>query len=178
LNSSNNFNSSFNFNLKPESFSEHYIPTISDKEKSTSIADKNSHKNVTLDDIKNLRTRFDKVYQKLKKTADNQHNYLNKISCDDNKNLDGIPKQINQSSSHIAEDLPKNLSYEKNENNFNKNFNYESEKTKTELYKISLNNYIGNDQNRINQSKLSPQLEEVKVNTVFKMFFYIVKFIK
>ncbi len=161
LGSNSNFNSSINFNLKPESFSENYIPIASEKDNNNfnTIAhfkESIDSKNITMDDIKNLRTRFDKVYQKLKKTADTQENYLSKIASEENKNtIERNLKALNTSSSLLLEDEPKRLFPEKDK----KNIDY-PEKSKTELYKMSLSKLEEENSFKSNEKSQKPYLTQ------------------
>lgn len=110
LNSSENINTSlFNMNLKHESLNESIIPTndVVIEKKIVNTFKEQPVKSNTLDEIKNLRMKFNKVFENLKKTKDNHEEYLSRISTE--KNI----APLNNSSSLLAEEKPKYLNYTK-----------------------------------------------------------------
>ena len=164
LNSSSHFNSSFNFNLKPESFAESYIPTNNtEKDKTIENTNKEYIKSNTLDDFKNLRSRFDKVYQKLKKTANTQDNYLNRIASEE-KNI----RIFNNNSNKTIEDKPNDLKYLNDFKNIDNKFVKELQKPKTELYRITLGNLKEEITKTMEKKEIRSNNEEISV----LIFFY------
>lgn len=96
-------------NLKHESLNESIIPTndVVIEKKIVNTFKEQPVKSNTLDEIKNLRMKFNKVFENLKKTKDNHEEYLSRISTE--KNI----APLNNSSSLLAEEKPKYLNYTK-----------------------------------------------------------------